>query len=337
MNTTLQQVVFEEQYNCVVQEKPLTSELQDHQVLVRSLVSQVSTGTEMSMYLKTHLGFDDPNNNYAKYPFLPGYATVGIIEETGNSVSTFSSGDLVFHSGAHASHAVCDVNKIFALPANSYAETAVFARMGQIALTGVRKANLHLGDSIVIMGMGILGLMAVNLARLEGARTIIAVDLDEGRLQQARKAGATHCVNPKDENTIQAVAQITNERFADVVIEVTGNANVVNDAVRCSRKQGTVILLGSVRHETTIDFYSTVHARGLHLIGAHETITPLEATPREPWDRRNNTQLCLDLIADGSIEVDSLISDRIKPDEAPALYDSIKQHPEQHLGVIINW
>jgi threonine dehydrogenase-like Zn-dependent dehydrogenase len=124
---------------------------------------------------------------------------------------------------------------------------------------------------------------------------------------------------------------------ADCVFEVTGSAAVVARAVALARREGRVILLGSSRGASTIDFHDDTHGRGITLIGAHGSTTPRVESPHTPWTRPRNEELILDLIQAGLFDVMDLITHRYPGGEAPAAYGMLLEDRTRALGVVLDW
>ncbi len=334
---TVTSAVIERERVCTMGTKDLDVNLEPSQVLVRSRVSLLSTGTEMSMYLGTHSGISNPKNRWTKYPFRPGYATVGVIELVGEAVSDWKAGDRVFVRRNHASHHVCAADSLIAIPDGVSDEHAPFARLGSISLCGVRAAGPHLGDPVVVIGQGLIGLLALRGALLDGARPAIAMDIDDSRLALARRLGAGATINPAAEDPVEAVKRLTGGRMAAAVIEATGRSSTVPGALRLLSDGGALVLLGGVHGEVPLDLYDTVHRHGLRIVGAHENNTPSVATQANYWTFRNNFTLTLDLIARGELVVDNLITDRSPASTLPALYEAAAAEPGKHLGMLVRW
>ena len=333
----IRRVVFEGKGECVVRDETEDPELGSTDVRVDASRSLISTGTEMSIYSRTHSGFADPNHSWVRYPFHPGYATAGVVVETGAEVGDVQSGDRVMHLRPHASKAVCNQSKLYRIPDKVSDEEALFARIGQISLTGVRAANIRLGEPALILGMGLVGQMAQMGTRLEGARPVIAVDLDDSRLELATKSGATHTINPAKEEMLSRVHEITGGEMVQTAIVVTGTADAVPAALSVIKRQGTVVLLGGVHGEIPLDLYATIHVKGIRLVGAHESTSPSSENYYSKWTQANNLKLMLALLSSGDVNVKHLITDRVSIDEVPALYDSAAKQPSGHLGMIIDW
>ena len=176
-----------------------------------------------------------------------GYSAAGVVEES-NSVH-FQKGDRVACMGAgyanHAGYIAIPQNLAVKIPDNVTFEQASTAALGCIAMQGIRRADVQLGDYIVICGAGILGQLACRLAAASGA-TVIVTDIDSRRLQIAKDGGAAYSINVAEENPIKTVIDITGGQGADKVIltAATNSDELISQGFQMCRKRGTVVLVG---------------------------------------------------------------------------------------------
>jgi 2-desacetyl-2-hydroxyethyl bacteriochlorophyllide A dehydrogenase len=313
--------------------------LESHQVLIKSASSLISAGTEMAVYSGSHIGYTLPTPPpWFKFPMDMGYALAGTVQATGGEVKEWVVGDRVMVHAPHGDWASCDVRTaiIHRLPAGVSMEEGALARIGGISLVGVRQGNVTLGETVVILGLGLIGQLAAQLCRLAGARPVIGVDLIPNRVRIAA-AGGIHAINSNEVDVVSVVNEMTGGRMAEVVIEATGNPQVIPMALDLVSEGGRVVLLGSPRGEIEMDAYSTVHRRGISLIGAHDRLSAHPWTFRDPWTRQRNLDLILTLFADGSLKSDGLISHCIQPDDIRETYEMLIERPEDFLGVLIEW
>jgi 2-desacetyl-2-hydroxyethyl bacteriochlorophyllide A dehydrogenase len=311
-------------------------ELEEHdpgpgQVLVRTTISVISIGTELTVL--TRAGWA----KHVPFPFLPGYSMAGEVLAVGPGVTDFTVGDRVCGGGHHTQYEVREARDLNHIPATVADEAAAFRTLGQITLNGVRQGQLVFGEAVVIIGMGLVGQMATQWARFAGALPVIAVDLSPRRLDIASEIGPLVAIQGDCDGALATIRTATRGRLADVVIEATGVADVIPGATRLARNQGRIVLLGSPRGSTTIDLHDSVHARGLHLIGAHNNTHPPVATLGNPWTRERDGELFLDLLAAGRADVQALITHRYPWQQAPAAYALLQEHPGDALGVVLDW
>ena len=214
---------------------------------------------------------------------------------------------------------------------------AAFTQLGCIALNAVRKAEIELGDRVVVVGAGLVGLLAARLARLAGGRRVTALDLIGSRLRWARRMSVYAALDPNAPTTAGRLEELAPGGF-DVVFEATESAAGFRSALRLARHGGRVVLLGGTREPVNgFDPYSEIHLKGLELVGAHVWTAPQVATARDRWTEAANRRVLLNLIRDGELDVGALVSDRLSPDEAPEAFADLAANPAAHLGVVIDW
>jgi len=324
-----------------------TGSLGPGQVLLETEKTLISTGTEL-----TGLSGDFPaQSNWAKYvqyPWVPGYSYVGTVIEVGNGVTGLRSGQRVVGAAPHASAVVVPAAAIMPLPEAVTSEEGTFAQLASTVLNGVRRAKIELGECVVIVGAGLLGQMAAQFGRLSGAFPLVMVDLAERRLALAKKLGVHETLRLSVDEARPEILRLSQNRGieparlqrdggADCVFEVTGSAAVVAKAVGLARREGRVILLGSSRGPSTIDFHDDTHGRGITLIGAHAGTTPRAETPQTPWTRHRNEELILELIQAGLFHVRDLITHRYPALQAAEAYGMLLEDRTRALGVILDW
>lgn len=331
--------------NVVVITEPRTIEIREDDVaepgegdvLIRATRSLISTGTEMTAYTGDFPRERSAWASYVKYPFRTGYSHVGEVVAVGPGVAGLAVGDRVFSHAPHASMVVQKAAAVAKLPAGVPDEQAALASISAIAMNGVRMAEIALGEAVVVVGLGIVGQMALRYARLSGAYPLIAMDVSDERLATAQAAGATHTINPQRQDPLDPISGITRGRKADVVFEVTGNAGVIPTLPPLLHRAGRLILLGSPRGKTTIDLHDEVHTFGLRVIGAHASNHPQVETPFNQWTRERNVELYLDFLAAGLVQTADLITHRFSWREAAKVYRMLMEDRTRTLGVILGW
>lgn len=293
--------------------------LKENEVLIKTSYTLVSPGTERAWIMAFP-------NTPRKFPIYLGYSNVGVVEKTGKDIKNFKEGDRVACRNKHCSSYIASEDQIYHVPAGLSLEKAVFFNLGQISLQGVKKAKIGLGDTVVIMGQGIIGNIALQLAKLNGAMPTIVCDLNNERLKISSSSGADFCFSDNFENK---VSDVTGGEMSKVVIEATGNSKVIPLAFRLTAKHGRIILLGSPRGESTINFYPEIHLKGISIIWVHEGA--------RLSDLREDINTILTFLAKGTLNVKKLISTIINYTEAPKIYSKIINEPDALLGVIFKW
>jgi len=329
------EVVFTDARQAVMEQRDLP-EPGPGEVLIRTRCSLISTGTELSAF-GGELRPGSRWAQYVRYPWRPGYSNVGTVEAVGPEVAGLEVGQRVVSHGGHASQVLQRAGLVQLIPDAVSDEDAAFCTLGVICLNGVRLARLQLGESVVVCGAGLVGVLATRFARMSGAWPVISLDLAPARLEFAKAQGATHILALDAAEAEEDVRSITKGRMADAVFEVTGNAKVIAPLMRLPRRLGRVILLGSPRGMTELDFHDEVHTNGLHVIGAHNsTHTPVE-TPYNVWTLQRDRELFLDLVAGGEVAVNGLITHRFAGEQGPDAFEMLWEDRTRLMGVILDW
>jgi 2-desacetyl-2-hydroxyethyl bacteriochlorophyllide A dehydrogenase len=300
------------------------------QLLIRTRTSLVSPGTERAFFLGL------PNTTQT-YPQAAGYCNVGEIIGMGDQVSGWQLGERVATQGNHAAYVLADAATTHRVPAALSDEDAPFFNLASIALQGVRKARVELGEPVAVIGAGLIGLMALQLARLQGALPAISIDQDEGRLDYASQSGADALLMA-DETLVAELGKHTNGEGATVVIEATGHPDAILTALACAKPFGRVVLLGSTRGETDhVNFYRDVHRKGLTLLGAHNNARPRSESSAGFWTQYDDQRVVLELLARGRLNVQPYITHRFSWQDAPQAYEILRGWDRSALGILLDW
>ena len=302
-------------------------------VAVQMEYTVVSGGTERANLLAM------PNVGKS-FPKYLGYCGVGCVVETGEQVKSVSPGDrvLVYH-GYHSRYNVVPEIKVTKVTQESLDSLeAAFVIIASMGLGGVRKLELELGESAMVMGLGLLGIFAVQFLRLSGAYPVIAADLNPARRALALELGADYALDPSQEGFAQQVKQITNGKGVNACVEVTGVSAAMHQALQCASRQGRISLLGCTRKsDCAVDYYSQVHFPGVRLIGAHNSVRPQYESYPHHWTHQDDCKAILDLLAAGRIQVKPIISRVAKPEQAPQVYTQLCDDPQFPMGTVFDW
>ncbi|MFF7216790.1 zinc-binding dehydrogenase [Streptomyces sp. NPDC008238] len=325
--------------------KPAQMELESHElsepppggILVRAQATLISPGTEVANYL----GRTTQRTLTSTEPYYPGYSFAGVVEAVGDGMDRFRPGDRICGPLPHASYAIEDrperLARMTTIPDGVTARQAAMTQLACITLNAVRPAAIQLGETVAVVGAGIVGLLAARMARLDGAHRLAMVELLAERREAAHSTGANLVVDPADQGSGNRLEALAPGGF-DVVIEATGAPSAFVPALELAARGGRVILLGSTRGQVAnFDPYSSLHLKGLSVIGAHVSTAPKTGTVHDRWTEAANRRVILELIGDGALEVDSLITDVVSPEQGPAAFHMLAEEPASHLGVIIDW
>jgi len=322
-------VVFKEKGVVEIEEFQV-EEPKDDQVLINTATTLISPGTETAFLMAL------PNTSNI-FPQYPGYSNAGVVTSVGEKVSKFKVGDRVVSTKNHASHVIANEEETVKIPENLSFEEASFFRICSIALQGIRKARIEIGESVVVIGQGLVGNLALQLAKLSGGFPVIGIDLFDYRLSLSSKCGADYTFNPLKVNVEESVREVTDGKGANVVIEATGNPDAIPLALKLASNYGRVIILGSPRGESKVNFYSYVHRKGISIIGAHNSTRPNYESFHGWWTEHDDISLALKLISKGLVKVKELITLKMKYIRAKEAYEMLIQNKNNVMGIILDW
>jgi len=322
----------------LVEEEFDNSILTPKEIVVRTLYSHLSAGTELACIA----GIED----WFKIPGTPGYTSIAKVEAKGSEITHVEVGDLVYTYGTHSEyfkleygdrwHGLC-----VKLPTGINLEYAAFTHMATIAITAIRNSNIELGDFVLVTGLGAIGNLAAQLAQLQGA-IVIATDIDEHRIALAQQSGICYAINSKRENLREKIMEITNNSLISTYIDATGASAVINENLDNIQLFGEVILLGSPRapFETNLTktfqhFHLLPHC--LSLKGALEFSYPTHQQDFVKHSLERNASIVLNLIKENKLLIKPIYSHKISPLEAQSAYDGLKNTPNEFIGVVFDW
>jgi L-iditol 2-dehydrogenase len=306
-------------------------------ILVAAHVTIVSAGTEIANYL----GQTTERPPERVTPYHPGYSFAGEVLAAGDAVERFHPGDRIAGPIGHAAHAIEDRPERLArfthIPDGVSDREAALSQLSCIALNGVRKAGIALGESVVVVGTGLVGLLAGRLAQLDGALPLIGLELIPERRDAAKRFGMDLLLDPAAEPTFPIMESL-DRGGADVVIEATGSPRAFVPGLAMARRGGRVVLLGSTRgHVEAFSPYDAAHRKGLTIVGAHVSTAPVVGTPNDPWTEAANRRVVLSLMQQKRLDVEPLITHTIVPTQAGEAFAGLAKAPEKYLGIAIDW
>lgn len=337
-------------YSCI----SAGTELSGVQSSGESLIKQVITHPEyitMGLQMLSERGIKDTwDTVHGKYELgnPMGYSAAGIVEES--TSKNFKKGDKVACMGAgyanHAGYIVVPHNLAVKIPDNVSMKQASTAALGCIAMQGVRRADVQLGDFIVICGAGILGQLACRLAIASGA-TVIVTDVDSRRLEIAKKAGASYTINIAQQNPVKTVGDITNGYGADKVIltAATSSDDLISQGFLMCRSRGTVVLVGvagmNLKRE---DMYKKeLELKIATSYGPGRYDSEYEENGKDypyglvRYTEQRNLESYLRLLASNRICIDDIIEKVFPVSQAENAYDALKQNENKPLIVLLEY
>lgn len=326
------QILFTEIGKAKLQETDLPA-VKGNDVAVKTEYTVISGGTERACLLGM-------NNTSQKFPMSLGYCGVGRVVQTGSLVKSVKVNDrvLVYH-GVHSDYNVRPEHEITKVDDDNIssidAAPVILASMG---LGGVRKLEIEFGESAMVMGLGLLGLFAVQFLRLSGACPVIAADPNPERCRLALELGADYAFDPTREDFAENVKRVTKGKGVNGCVEVTGVSSAMNTAPDCAAFMGRIALLGCTRNsDCSVDYYRHVHRPGIKLIGAHNFVRPQFESYPHHWTHHDDCRAILDMIAAGRVRVRPLISRIVSPTEAPKIYNELCYDKNFPVGTIFDW
>lgn len=288
-------------------------------------------------------------------PLIMGHEAAGVIESCGSGVTGFAIGDRVtFDStvycgecdyckkgqvnlcdhrmvlgvscgeyrrhGAFAEFVTAPAHILYQLPAEFPFEHAAMIEAVSVAVHAVGRITITPLDTCLVVGTGMIGLLVVQALRAAGCQQVIAVDIDDDRLEFARKLGATETINSKDQDVVEEVLAQTQGRGVASSFEVVGATPTVQTAVKAVRKGGSVVLVGNLAPEVELPLQSVV-TRELSLFG---TCASAGEYPK-----------CIELMSSGAIKVEPLISATVSLEEGPSWFERLHKREPGLMKVIL--
>ncbi len=277
-------------------------------------------------------------------PLPLGYCNVGIVEAVGSGVSEFKIGDRVASNGPHAEFVSVPKNLVALIPEGVSDEEASFTVIGSIGLQGIRLCEPTIGETIVVTGMGLIGLMTAQLLRANGCK-VIGIDFDQSKLDMAKQWGI-ETINPgKGDNPVKTVLELTDNIGADgVIITASTKTNdVIAQAAQMSRKRGRVILVGVIGLDISrADFYEkelTFQVSCSYGPGRYDDNYESKGQdyplPFVRWTEQRNFQTILNAISASDIDVKPLITEVIDLEDYLKIYGEIGS--SKSIASILNY
>lgn len=344
------------------------------QIRIRTEFASPKHGTELVAYRNdpaSHRAYDAvlgvmqprPEGAPSGFPRPLGNMAVGVVAEVGSEVSRFAVGDRVFgHYPIRETQTVDDTNADL-LPDGVSPEAAVCLDPAVMAMA-MRDVNIRLGDRVAVFGLGAIGLMAVQLARLAGADQVIAVDTIAARRDLALRFGADAALDPGDDPDVGLAirrltaagrsidaepapsarllagyrerASQTGQLGVDVAVEVTGSNLALHQAIRATRFGGTVCVLSFYGREATgLHLGEEFHINQVQVVSARAESLPLRDAPG--WTLGRLVEVTMGWLASGRLRTDGIITPIVPFAESVAAYRAIDEHPEQSIKLGIRF
>ncbi len=346
-----------EKSKAIVVERPSQAEVKDIKlcpidddtIVVETKYSAISTGTELKVWsgLSGHLGGE------LWYPLIPGYEQVGEIVWVGKNIQDYKVGDRVManevryypnHCSAWGGQCKLSIkNKKTSpspfdspakIPDNVSYHQAVLAYLAAVAEKGIHKVKINAGETVLVIGLGMIGISAVQLAKLEGAR-VIAMDINRKRLELA-ESFADELIDARRDNPVRVLKQITEDKLADVIIECSGNPKVISELYQYLRgggwtdddDGGRIHLQGDYPYPIIINWYQPWFTKNMR-ISMTCAIRP------------NGKEKILKLLAEGKFRTDTILNSdmihEISADDAQEAYKTLKNSEGDIFKILLKW
>ena len=318
-----------------------------NEVLLATLYSGISSGTELSHYRgtnpfihkvqnpATHLF--EPAGDTHWFPRSSGYEEVGQVSAIGPQVSGVAVGDLVYGTWQHHSTRILDgaVAQRQRLPAGLDPICGIFSQIGSIALNGILDAQINVGETVAVFGQGTPGLIAGQLAWLSGA-TVVVVDLYESRLKLAASLGADYAIDASTVDPAEEIRRLTGGAGADVCLELSGSTLALQQAIRSVVTGGKVVALGFYQGEAKgLYLGEEFHHNRVQIVCSQ--IGGVNPAYSQRWDHVRLHQTIMNLQATGRLRLRELITEVYPFERAAEAYRRLDQDPGSAVQLVLDF
>lgn len=330
-------IVFPEKNRIELLEEELP-EIGANQLLCKTKASLVSIGTEMRC-LKGEADSDTNWSGWVKYPFRPGYCVAAEVVEVGADIADFKPGDIIATQNTHCQYFIDTLGNpnLIKVPDGVSAFEAAWQPIGCITQLGARRAEVKLGDTIGVIGLGMIGQLVIQYLRASGARKLIAIDINEHRLDWAKRNGATHAFNGAASGAKEFVRELTDGKMLDTVFDITGLPDTLASATTLLRRRGSVVLLGDNTRPSLQHLGPNVVSDSISILGIHGSMCPDFPNEFNPWTWQEMSRLFFELILDGRINISPMNTDIFSPEEAEKVFKWLQNDRPDTFGVLFDW
>jgi threonine dehydrogenase-like Zn-dependent dehydrogenase len=316
--------------------------LEPNQVLVKVEVASGKTGTTTAMFdNRVFAGqrFDQnmrlfvPDDSVQSLPtreapWITGTTGIGTIAAIGAEVMRWQIGDKVFGIMDIRETHVCHENVLWALGAIDPL-TALCLEPAYVSFHCVRESNVRYGETVAIIGLGALGLLAVNMARESGAETVIGIDPVASRRELALKLGADAVFNPMTEDAALAAHHYLQNAGVDVAIELSGVHAGLQTALRCARIGGTICSAGFYQGDAQgVWLGREWHHNRLTMIVPHGCGWGHVPRDYPRWDAHRARETIVSMMRKNRLRTDGIVNLELGFDESPQIFERLRDHPE---------
>ena len=321
--------------------------LQAHEVRVRTLVSGIKTGTELNLYTgKTPFltqSFDPEYRMFlprpegkALYPLTLGSWMVGEVIEASPEVTHFQVGDRVHGGLPHRPTHTVHEDRLYPVRAGVSSELMVFTDPAIFALGAVHDAQIKVGDRVAVFGMGALGLLAIQIARLNGAELVVAVEPIARRRALAVEFGADVALDPNAGDVGRMIKDMTGRKGVDTAIEISGAYAALNEAIRCIQQEGLIVTAGYYKGGDQLKLGAEWHHNrptmrsSMMVWDCSHRSTPL-------WDLQRVEETAIRLLESDKLQAGPMVSHRFSYADVPEAYSFLENHIEDTVKVLLTY
>ncbi|WP_329201383.1 zinc-dependent alcohol dehydrogenase [Streptomyces sp. NBC_01435] len=335
----------------VVEEKD--EELAPSEVRIATLFSGISAGTELSYYRGTNPYLDkhwDADQRIFRQPSDDGGAAslsypidgkgseeVGVVVEVGADTGDVAPGDVVWGKWGHRSRTVkpAEYARRRRLPVGTKPVVGIFSQIAAIGLNVVLDADIHVGETVVVFGLGVLGQIVAQLARLNGAEVIV-VDPHDSRLEIAKSLGAADTLAADERQIGERVRELTGGRGADVALEVTGSYRGLHEAIRSVSYSARVVAAGFFQGDATgLVLGEEFHHNRIDLKCSQISGVSPQLSYR--WNEERLQRTVMDLATSGRLELERLVTDVVPVERAAEAFDRLDRSREGVLQMVFQF
>lgn len=308
------------------------SALPDDKIRLRTIVTGISAGTEGMWFNGTAPALVSGRRSY---PYTPGYELVGIVEAIGADITanperfprlaSLKTGDRVFALKPHASIAdLTEKDMWVAIPENVSNENALCLALACTCIHAAHRAHVSFGDDCAVLGLGVVGLIMLQILKSSGAGNIVASTRSPEKQDLATKFGATHIAG---ENAAP---------LCDAVFECSGTQSGLYQSTNLAANQGKIVGVGFYTEDMLLSG-EQVFAKELTILGVRASGAAGDRGEFLRWPRAENLKLATKLLGNGHLEVESLISHRFKPEQLEEAYQIVQAKSEPYLLMVLDW
>jgi threonine dehydrogenase-like Zn-dependent dehydrogenase len=322
--------------------------LKSNEVKLRSLLSGISHGTEMNYYRDNVPFFEKKWNKDFRcfmkgacswsYPTTVGYENVAVVTDIGNKVKNVKKGDRVWVFRPHRETNIVleDEARSGLLPEGVSQKEGIFTMLAKVALGAVHDAKIKVGDNVAIFGLGTIGLMVAQLAKLSGAQKVYGIDLIDKRLRKAKEYDV-QTLNASNVDVAMKIKESSMGKGVDVAIETSGSYRAVHEAIRSSSIAGRVVTVGFYKGGAS-DLYlgEEWHHNRITLLSS---MTSWDCPHRDfpLWNEDRLLATVFKLFKDKKLLVEDLISHIIPFENAQKAYELIDRNPNETIKVALSY